>query len=57
MKRTISSAALAILPRTGHALNLEEPAMFNALLDEFFHTVEAGRWTLRDARSASGRIL
>jgi pimeloyl-ACP methyl ester carboxylesterase len=57
MKRTIPSAALAILPRTGHTLNLEEPAQFNALLDDFFHTVETGRWTLRDPRSATGRIL
>jgi pimeloyl-ACP methyl ester carboxylesterase len=57
MKRTIPSAALAIIPRTGHALNLEEPALFNTLLDDFFHTVESGRWMLRDARSASGRIL
>jgi pimeloyl-ACP methyl ester carboxylesterase len=57
MKRTISSAALAILPRTGHALNLEEPTLFNTLLDDFFHTVESGRWMLRDPRSATGRIL
>jgi hypothetical protein len=57
MKRTIPSAALAILPRTGHTLNLEEPAQFNALLDDFFHTVETGRWALRDPRSATGRIL
>jgi pimeloyl-ACP methyl ester carboxylesterase len=57
MKRTIPSAALAVLPRTGHALNLEEPASFNALLAGFFHQVEAGRWSLRDPRSMSGSIL
>ena len=57
MKRTIPSAALAVLPRTGHGLNLEEPASFNAHLDDFFHQVEAGRWTLRDPRSLSGSIL
>lgn len=57
MKRTIPSAALAVLPRTGHGLNLEEPAAFNAHLDDFFHQVEAGRWTLRDPRSLSGSIL
>jgi pimeloyl-ACP methyl ester carboxylesterase len=51
MKRTIPSAALAILPRSGHAVNLEEPALFNRLLEDFFHQVEAGRWTARDARS------
>ena len=36
MKRAIPSAALAVLPRTGHGLNLEEPAAFNALLRGLF---------------------
>ena len=57
MKRNIPSAGLAILPRTGHALNLEEPGLFNSLVAEFFHQVEAGRWTPRDPRSLGGRIL
>lgn len=57
MKRSIPTAALAILPRTGHALNLEEPAWFNAIIADFFHQVEAGRWTPRDPRSLGGRIL
>ncbi len=48
MKRAIPSAGLVVLPRTGHALNLEEPALFNRFVDEFFHQVESGRWTLRD---------
>ena len=57
MKRTIPSAALTILPRTGHALNLEEPLAFNNCLADFFHQVEADRWTLRDPRSLRGPIL
>lgn len=57
MKRTIRAAALAVLPHTGHGLNLEEPGAFNAHLDDFFHQVEAGRWMLRDPRSLSGSIL
>ncbi len=57
MKRAIPSAALAILPRTGHALNLEEPLLYNALIADFLHQVEAGRWMMRDPRSISGRIL
>jgi pimeloyl-ACP methyl ester carboxylesterase len=57
MKRSIPSAALAILPRTGHALNLEEPALYNSLVADFLHQVEAGRWSLRDPRSVSDRIL
>jgi pimeloyl-ACP methyl ester carboxylesterase len=51
MKRCIPTAALAILPRSGHAINLEEPALFNQLLEDFFRQVEAGRWGPRDARS------
>jgi len=57
MKRTIPSAALAVLPLTGHALNLEEPMLYNSLIDDFLHQVEAGRWAMRDPRSVSGRLL
>jgi pimeloyl-ACP methyl ester carboxylesterase len=56
MKRCIPSAGLAILPRSGHAINLEEPAAFNALLDDFFHQVAAGRWGARDPRAAPPSI-
>jgi pimeloyl-ACP methyl ester carboxylesterase len=51
MKRAIPSAGLAILPCSGHGINLEEPALFNQLLEGFFHQVEAGRWSARDKRS------
>jgi pimeloyl-ACP methyl ester carboxylesterase len=51
MKRVIPKAGLAILPKSGHGINLEEPALFNRLLEDFFHQVEAGRWGARDARS------
>lgn len=57
MKRNIQSAALVMLPRTGHAVNLEEPALFNLFCENFFHQVEAGRWKMRDPRSVTGRIL
>jgi pimeloyl-ACP methyl ester carboxylesterase len=57
MKRNIQSAALVMLPRTGHAVNLEEPALFNLFCEDFFHQVESGRWTMRDPRSVTGRIL
>jgi pimeloyl-ACP methyl ester carboxylesterase len=41
IKRCAPSAALAVLPRSGHGINLEEPALFNQLLDDFLHQVEA----------------
>ena len=57
MKRSIATAGLAILPKTGHALNLQEPALFNTLVGDFFHQVEAGRWSTRDPRSITDKIL
>ena len=57
LKRTIPAAGLVMLPRTGHALNLEEPGWFNALVGDFFHQVESGRWRSRDLSSMSRSIL
>jgi pimeloyl-ACP methyl ester carboxylesterase len=57
MKRTIPSAAMVMLPRSGHAVNLEEPALFNQFIERFFHQVESGRWQLRDPRSLTDKIL
>jgi pimeloyl-ACP methyl ester carboxylesterase len=57
MKRAIPSAGLVVLPHAGHAVNLEEPALFNRFVDEFFHQVESGRGFMRDPRSLTGRIL
>lgn len=47
MKRTIRSCGLAVLPKSGHVLNLEEPALFNRIVEDFFHQVETGRWVTR----------
>jgi pimeloyl-ACP methyl ester carboxylesterase len=44
MKRSIPTAALAVLPWSGHMTNLEDPSLFNHLLEDFFHQVERGRW-------------
>ena len=41
--RTIPNAGLTVLPSTGHACNLEEPALFNRLVGDFIAAVEAGR--------------
>jgi pimeloyl-ACP methyl ester carboxylesterase len=56
LKRTIPQAGLAVLPQSGHAINLEEPALFNSLLDDFLHQVEAGRWGPRDPKAAPPSI-
>ena len=57
LKKTIPACGLSVFPKTGHTLNLEEPAMFNDLLAEFFAQVEAGRWVKRDPRALPGQIM
>ena len=56
LKRAIPKAALAVLPRSGHAINLEEPALFNELLGDFLHQVDAGRWPARDPSAAPASV-
>ncbi len=41
LKRTIPDAGHWMLPDTGHAINLEEPELFNQGLDRFFAAAEA----------------
>ena len=57
MKRTIPSAGLMVFPKTGHTINLEEPALFNLALQDFFTQVESGRWILRDKRTETAAVL
>lgn len=44
MKRTLPDCALAIMPRTGHLPNLEEPRNFSGLIESFFTAVSDGSW-------------
>ena len=57
MKRNIHSSALVLLPRSGHLINLEEPALFNQMLGDFLARVDVGRWEIRDKRSITSNIL
>ncbi len=47
LRRTIPACGLLVLPQSGHAINLEEPATFNAQVLSFFQMVEADRWPTR----------
>jgi pimeloyl-ACP methyl ester carboxylesterase len=49
LKSVLPNAGLWICPRTGHAINLEEPAAFNREVAAFLSTVERGRWRLGPA--------
>ena len=51
IKRVCPSATLTVVAGTGHAVNLEEPALFNSIMSEFLALVDSGRWKGRDPRS------
>jgi len=51
IKRVCPAARLTVVPATGHAVNIEEPDLFNRLTDEFLALVDSGRWRPRDPRS------
>jgi 3-oxoadipate enol-lactonase len=55
LKAAIPASGLAMFPKTGHVVNLEEPDLFNQMLGEFLVGVDAGRWGPRDARSLGSR--
>jgi pimeloyl-ACP methyl ester carboxylesterase len=57
LKRVIPACGLLVLPKTGHTLNLEEPALFNQFVGDFIASVEAGRWTARDPRATPAQIM
>jgi pimeloyl-ACP methyl ester carboxylesterase len=56
LKGIIPSSGLAVLPKTGHAVNLEDPAAFNGLVADFLTQVEHGRWPVRDM-STAGELM
>lgn len=41
---TLKRSSLCVVPRTGHTINLEEPAHFNRMLEQFFCSVEKDRY-------------
>jgi pimeloyl-ACP methyl ester carboxylesterase len=47
LKAAIPGAGLWVCPNTGHAINLEEPAAFNAEVAAFLSAVERGTWPSR----------
>ncbi len=57
LKRTIPASGLVVLPKTGHAVNLEEPALFNQFVAEFLAQVEANAWLPRDPRAKVGQMM
>ena len=54
LKRTLPLSGLVVLPQGGHAINLEEPDLFNHDVADFLAAVEAGRWAPREQGSGAG---
>jgi pimeloyl-ACP methyl ester carboxylesterase len=57
LKRTIPTSGLAILPRTGHTANLEDPEAFNDTVGSFLIAVSNGEWRERDPRAQTTSIM
>jgi len=51
IKRVCPAARLWICRATEHALNVEEPDLFNRMLGDFLVMADAGRWRARDPQS------
>ena len=57
MKRKIPASGLVVLPKSGHTINLEEPAAFNRALLDFLTAVDAGRWPRRNPGSLAASAI
>ena len=61
LKRVVPRSGLAVLPKSGHTLNLEEPDLVNALIADFLGRVAAGAWgpprPTRHARSHHRHVV
>jgi pimeloyl-ACP methyl ester carboxylesterase len=51
IKRVCAAARLTVVPATGHAVNVEEPDLFNCITANFLALVDSGRWRPRDRRA------
>jgi pimeloyl-ACP methyl ester carboxylesterase len=51
LKDAIPASGLVIFPKTGHAVNLEEPDLFNRVVGDFLSRVDRGIWLPRDPRT------
>jgi pimeloyl-ACP methyl ester carboxylesterase len=56
LKRTITTAGYQVVPNSGHALNLEDPQLYNDTIRWFIGTVSRGAWPSRDPCSLSSTM-
>jgi len=56
LKDAIPASGLMVLPTTGHAVNLEEPDLFNQAVGDFLSRVDGRNWPPRDPRTRPPRL-
>ena len=56
IKESIPGAGLIMFPRSGHAINLEEPQLFNSSVSEFINNSSADYWGPREQGEAGGSL-
>ncbi len=56
MKRCIRRSGMVVFPKTGHAINLEEPDLFNRTVGDFLAAVETDSWPERLEGEDAGRL-
>ena len=57
MKRAIPRSGLVTFSQSGHAINLEEPDLFNRTVLDFLTAVESDAWSTRDPGQPSGALV
>jgi pimeloyl-ACP methyl ester carboxylesterase len=57
LKSALPNAGLWISPNTGHGINLEEPAAFNAQIESFLAAAERGSWRRGYPRTEPQAVL
>jgi len=50
LKKKIQTAAMSMAPNSGHTVNLEEPELFNKLVQDFLIQVDSGQWPSQGTR-------
>src|SRR5258705_301495 len=56
-QRALPPAGVVVMPNSGRAINVEEPAAFSRHLEEFLHAIDVGAWRNRDPRAMAPQIL
>ena len=57
MKRHIPYSGMVVIPQSGHAINLEEPELFNRAVLDFLTAVEAGKWARQGGGETGGDLM